>query len=40
MESTNLTEGNVKRVLLSFAVPFFISYAMQAAYGAVDLFVV
>lgn len=40
MESTNLTEGNVKRVLLSFAVPFFFSYAMQAAYGAVDLFVV
>ena len=40
MESTNLTEGNVKRVLLSFAVPFFMSYAMQAAYGAVDLFVV
>ena len=40
MKSNNLTEGNVKRVLLSFAVPFFISYAMQAAYGAVDLFVV
>ena len=40
MESTNLTEGNVKRVLLSFAVPCLIAYAMQAAYGAVDLFVV
>jgi putative MATE family efflux protein len=40
MESNNLTVGNVKRVLLSFAVPFFIASALQAAYGAVDLFVV
>lgn len=40
MKSINLTEGNVKKVLLSFAIPFFIANAMQAAYGAVDLFTV
>jgi Na+-driven multidrug efflux pump len=40
MESMDLTKGNVKRVLLAFAVPFFIANALQAAYGAVDLYTV
>ncbi len=40
MESMDLTKGSVKRVLLAFAVPFFIANALQAAYGAVDLYTV
>ncbi|MCI5996602.1 MAG: MATE family efflux transporter, partial [Blautia sp.] len=35
-----LTEGNVARTLLRFAVPFLIANILQSLYGAVDLFVV
>ena len=36
----NLTEGNVIKVLLAFALPFMISNLLQSLYGAVDLWVV
>lgn len=36
----SLVEGNVIRVLLTFAVPFLVANLLQAFYGAVDLFVV
>lgn len=35
-----LTEGNVLKVLLTFAVPFLIANLIQALYGAVDLMVI
>jgi putative MATE family efflux protein len=40
MNERSLTTGNPVKVLLAFAVPFFLSNLMQAAYGAVDLFTV
>lgn len=40
MRENTLTEGNVARTLLRFAVPFLIAYILQSLYGAVDLFVV
>jgi putative MATE family efflux protein len=40
MEKNNLTEGNILKTLLLFAVPFLIANVLQSLYGAVDLFVV
>ena len=40
MKQIQLTTGKVSRVLLAFAVPFFLANLLQAAYGAVDLFTV
>lgn len=36
----NLTEGNVGRQLLRFAVPFFVANFLQSLYGVVDMIVV
>lgn len=36
----SLTEGNILKTLLLFAVPFLIANILQSLYGAVDLFVV
>lgn len=40
MKELNLTQGNVPKVLLQFAVPFLIANILQALYGGADLFVV
>lgn len=40
MKDHNLTEGNILKKLLMFAVPFLIANVLQSLYGAVDLFVV
>lgn len=40
MKENNLTEGNLLKTLLLFAVPFLIANILQSLYGAVDLFVV
>lgn len=40
MKENNLTEGNIIKTLLLFAVPFLIANILQSLYGAVDLFVV
>lgn len=40
MNRQNLTEGNVLKTLLSFAVPFLIANILQSLYGAADLFIV
>ena len=40
MREHNLTEGNIIKTLLFFAVPFLIANILQSLYGAVDLFVV
>lgn len=39
-EKMSLTEGNVYKTLLVFAVPFMLAQLLQALYGAVDLMVV
>jgi len=36
----NLTQGNIFKTLIIFAVPFLIANILQSLYGAVDLFVV
>ena len=38
-EKMSLTEGNVYKTLLTFAVPFMLAQLLQALYGAVDLMV-
>lgn len=40
MKEYSLTEGNILKKLLLFAVPFLIANILQSLYGAVDLFVV
>lgn len=40
MKENNLTEGNLLKTLLGFALPFLIANILQSLYGAVDLFVV
>lgn len=40
MKELDLTQGNVSRVLLQFAMPFLLANVLQALYGGVDLFVV
>ena len=40
MKQNTLTEGNILKTLLFFAVPFLIANILQSLYGAVDLFVV
>ncbi|EET61435.1 MATE efflux family protein [Marvinbryantia formatexigens DSM 14469] len=42
MEKTQnqLTEGNILKTLLVFAIPFLIANILQSLYGAVDLFVI
>lgn len=40
MKENNLTEGNILKTLLLFAVPFLIANILQSLYGAVDLFVI
>lgn len=37
---SNLTEGNITKVLISFTVPFLLACFMQMFYGLVDLYVV
>ncbi len=36
----NITEGNILKTLIAFAVPFLIANTLQSLYGAVDLFVI
>lgn len=36
----NLTEGNICKTLIRFAIPYFVSSFMQAFYGMADLFIV
>lgn len=40
MKDTSLTEGNIAKTLLVFAIPFLVANILQSLYGAVDLFVV
>lgn len=40
MKEMNLTEGNILKKLLIFAIPFLIANGLQSLYGAVDLFVI
>ncbi|MBP3366158.1 MAG: MATE family efflux transporter [Treponema sp.] len=40
MKKYNLTQGNVRRILLFFALPYLAANVLQALYGATDLFVV
>lgn len=40
MKELDLTQGNVTKVLLQFAVPFLLANLLQALYGGADLFVV
>ncbi len=40
MKEHNLTEGNILKTLLFFAVPFLISNILQSLYGAADLFII
>lgn len=40
MKDHDLTQGNLLKTLLFFAVPFLIANILQSLYGAVDLFVV
>lgn len=40
MKELDLTQGNVPKVLLRFAMPFLIANVLQALYGGADLFVV
>lgn len=40
MKNYNLTQGNVKKLLLLFALPYLAANLLQALYGATDLFVV
>lgn len=40
MKENKLTEGNIFRSLIQFAIPFLIANILQSLYGAVDLFVV
>ena len=37
---TDMTTGNVTKLLLSFAFPLFVSNALQAVYNIVDMIVV
>ena len=37
---TDMTKGNVTKLLLSFAFPLFVSNALQAVYNIVDMIVV
>lgn len=36
----NLTNGNVLRTILSFSLPFLLSYFLQTLYGMADLFII
>lgn len=40
MKENNITEGNILKTLLLFAIPFLIANILQSLYGAVDLFVI
>ncbi len=40
MKKLDLTEGNILKTLITFAVPFLIANILQSLYGAVDLLVV
>lgn len=40
MKEQDLTQGNIFRTLMVFAVPFLIANILQSLYGAVDLFVI
>ena len=40
MKSNNLTEGSVLRNIVSFAVPYLLSYFLQILYGMADLFII
>ena len=36
----NLTTGSVFRTILSFSLPFLLSYLLQTLYGMADLFII
>ncbi len=40
MESINLTEGGIMRNIVSFSLPYLLSYFMQILYGMADLFII
>ena len=40
MKKNDITEGNIIKTLLFFAMPFLIANILQSLYGAVDLFVI
>lgn len=40
MNKNNITEGNILKTLIVFAVPFLIANILQSLYGAVDLFII
>ena len=40
MKAKDLTEGNIKRNLISFSVPYLLSYFLQILYGMVDLYII
>ena len=40
MQARNLTEGSILRNILTFSLPYLLSYFMQILYGMVDLFIV
>lgn len=35
----NLTDGNVFKIIITFAMPYFLSYFLQTLYGMADLFI-
>jgi len=40
MEARNLTEGGIMRNIISFSIPYLLSYFLQILYGMVDLFII
>lgn len=40
MKSKDLTEGNIKRNLIEFSIPYLLSYFLQILYGMVDLYII
>ncbi len=40
MEARNLTEGGIMRNIISFSLPYLLSYFLQILYGMVDLFII
>ena len=40
MQARNLTEGSILRNIITFSLPYLLSYFMQILYGMVDLFIV
>lgn len=40
MKAKDLTEGNIKRNLIEFSIPYLLSYFLQILYGMVDLYII